>query len=226
MRVLVVEDQPAIRSQLKASLTAEGFAVDLAADGEEGLYQGREFPIDLAVIDIGLPKIDGIQLIKMLREEGKAFPILILTARNNWQEKVGGLEAGADDYVVKPFQTEELMARINALLRRSRGFASPVLNFGDLQINTHSKTVSVAGDEVTLTAYEYKVLQYLALNPDKAISKTELVEHIYEEDAERDSNVVEVFIRRLRVKIDPNDELKPIETVRGQGYRFVLTADE
>lgn len=226
MRILVVEDQVAIRSQLKTSLSGAGFAVDLAEDGEEGLYLGREFPIDLAVIDLGLPKLDGISLIRMLRDEGKGFPIIILTARNNWQEKVEGLEAGADDYLVKPFQTEELLARINALLRRSRGFASPTLNFGDLVINTHSKTVAVKGQDVTLTAYEYKVLQYLALNKEKAISKTELVEHIYDEDAERDSNVVEVFIRRLRVKLDPNDSMKPIETVRGQGYRFVLAADE
>lgn len=226
MRILVVEDQAAIRSQLKTSLSSEGFAVDLAEDGEEGLYLGLEFPIDLAVIDLGLPKIDGMQLIKMLREEGKSFPILILTARHNWQEKVNGLEAGADDYLVKPFQTEELLARINALLRRSRGFASPTLCFGDLIINTHSKRVSVKGEDVTLTAYEYKVLEYLAMNKGKAISKTELVEHIYDEDAERDSNVVEVFIRRLRVKLDPNDQMKPVETVRGQGYRFILTPDE
>jgi len=222
MRVLVVEDQAALRMQLKISLTEAGYAVDVAEDGVEGLYIGREYPLDLAVIDLGLPKMNGIELISTLRQEGKEFPIIILTARNSWQEKVEGLEAGADDYLVKPFQTEELLARINALLRRSRGFASPTLDFGDLVIHTHSKTVSLRGDTITLTAFEYKVLEYLALNSGKAISKTELVEHIYEEDSERDSNVVEVFIRRLRIKIDPENTLKPIDTVRGQGYRFVL----
>lgn len=210
--------------QLKISLTEAGYAVDQAEDGLEGLYVGKEYPIDVAVIDLGLPKMNGIELISTLRKEGKEFPIIILTARNSWQEKVEGLEAGADDYLVKPFQTEELLARINALLRRSRGFASPSLEFGDLVIHTHSKTVAMNGDPVTLTAFEYKVLEYLALNAGKAVSKTELVEHIYEEDSERDSNVVEVFIRRLRIKIDPENSLKPIETVRGQGYRFVLGA--
>jgi len=224
VRVLVVEDQAALRMQLKLSLTDAGYAVDQAEDGEEGLYVGREYPIDVAVIDLGLPKMNGIELIQTLRKEGKEFPIIILTARNGWQEKVEGLEAGADDYLVKPFQTEELLARINALLRRSRGFASPNLEFGDLVIFTHSKTVSLNGEPLSLTAFEYKVLEYLGMNPGKAISKTELVEHIYEEDSERDSNVIEVFIRRLRAKIDPNDTLKPIETVRGQGYRFVLGA--
>ncbi len=226
MRILIVEDQAALRLQLKINLTDAGYAVDQAEDCEEGLFIGTEYPIDVAVIDLGLPKMNGIELISKLRDEGKSYPIIILTARNSWQEKVEGLEAGADDYLVKPFQTEELLARINALLRRSRGFASPTLKFGDLQINTHSKTVSLAGNDVSLTAYEYKVLEYLSINPQKAISKTELVEHIYEEDSERDSNVVEVFIRRLRIKLDPKDTLKPIETVRGQGYRFVLKADE
>lgn len=224
MRVLVVEDQAALRMQLKLSLAEAGYAVDQAEDGEEGLYVGREYPIDVAVIDLGLPKLNGIDLIRTLRQEGKEFPIIILTARNSWQEKVEGLEAGADDYLVKPFQTEELLARINALLRRSRGFASPSLEFGDVRIDTHSKTVSLRGEPLSLTAFEYKVIEYLGMNPGKAVSKTELVEHIYEEDSERDSNVIEVFIRRLRAKLDPDDTLKPIETVRGQGYRFILGA--
>ena len=225
MRVLVVEDEPGLRNQLYDALSAEGYAVDLAADGEDGLYFGREFPIDLAVVDLGLPKISGVEMIQTLRKEGFKFPILILTARGSWQEKVEGLDSGADDYLVKPFVTEELLARLNALVRRSRGFASPVLKFGVLEIDTSAKSVRIDGELVTLTAYEYKVIEYLALHPGKAISKTELVEHIYEEDAERDSNVLEVFVRRLRVKLDPNEKIKPIETVRGQGYRFVLQAD-
>jgi two-component system response regulator PhoP len=226
VRLLVVEDEDFLRNQLKSTLVKEGYVVDVAADGENALYYGREFPIDLAIIDLGLPKIDGIDVIRQLRKDGCQYPILILTARGGWQEKVDGLDAGADDYLVKPFRNEELLARLNALVRRSRGFSAPQLSFGHVVLDTSSKKVLLLGEPVVLTAYEYKVLEYLMLNPSKAISKAELVDHIYDEDTERDSNVVEVFIRRLRIKLDPDESLKPIETVRGLGYRFTLTASD
>lgn len=218
MRVLVVEDDPNLREQLAAHLKSDGFAVDTAEDGEEGLYYGREYEYDAAVVDLGLPKVDGIEVIKRLRSEKHGFPILVLTARGHWQDKVEGLEAGADDYLAKPFQMEELMARMNALIRRSAGYASPVLSQGDLQLDTAKKEVRVAGSAVELTAYEYKVLEYLMLNPDRVVSKTELTDHLYEQDFDRDSNVIEVFVGRLRKKIAPVDFIR---TVRGQGYRFV-----
>ncbi len=218
MRTLVVEDETALREQLTEHLKSEGFAVDSAGDGEEGLYFGREYDYDVAVIDLGLPKLDGIELITRLRQEERGFPILVLTARGHWQDKVQGLEAGADDYLAKPFQMEELMARLNALIRRSAGYASPVLSQGDLQLDTGKKEVRVSGSAVELTAYEYKVLEYLMLNPDRVVSKTELTDHLYEQDFDRDSNVIEVFVGRLRKKISPVDLIR---TVRGQGYRFV-----
>ncbi|MEJ1335386.1 MAG: response regulator transcription factor [Candidatus Sedimenticola sp. (ex Thyasira tokunagai)] len=222
MRVLVVEDESALREQLHQQLTSRGFSVDSAEDGEEGLYIGRAYPLDLAVIDLGLPKLSGIELIRRLRGEGVAFPILILTARGDWQDKVEGLEAGADDYLVKPFHIEELLARLNALLRRSAGHASPTLESGPIQLNTASQVLTLNGDMVDLTAYEYRVLEYLMLNAGKVVSKTELTEHIYEQDYDRDSNVLEVFIRRLRRKLDPEGTLQPIETLRGRGYRFSI----
>ncbi len=218
MRTLIVEDEDALRAQLTEHLKSEGFAVDAAADGEEGLYYGREYDYDAAVIDLGLPKLDGIELIKRLREEKHGFPILVLTARGHWQDKVQGLEAGADDYLAKPFQMEELMARLNALIRRSAGYASPVLSQGELQLDTAKKEVRVNGGAIELTAYEYKVLEYLMLNPDRVVSKSELTDHLYEQDFDRDSNVIEVFVGRLRKKISPVDLIR---TVRGQGYRFV-----
>ncbi len=218
MRALIVEDEVALLEQLAQHLKSEGFAVDCAQDGEEGLYYGREYNYDAAVIDLGLPKIDGIELIKRLRKEDRAFPILVLTARGHWQDKVQGLEAGADDYLVKPFQMEELIARLNALIRRSAGYASPVLSQGELQLDTAKKEVRVSGAAVELTAYEYKVLEYLMLNPNRVVSKTELTDHLYDQDFDRDSNVIEVFVGRLRKKIRP---VELIRTVRGQGYRFV-----
>ncbi|MES9856033.1 MAG: response regulator transcription factor [Sedimenticola sp.] len=220
MRVLVVEDETALREQLYQQLTSRGFSVDSAGDGEEGLYIGRAYPLDLAVIDLGLPKLSGIELIRQLRGEGVSFPILILTARGDWQDKVEGLEAGADDYLVKPFHIEELLARLNALLRRSAGHASPMLASGPIQLNTASQTLTLNSETVDLTAYEYRVLEYLMLNAGKVVSKTELTEHIYEQDYDRDSNVLEVFVRRLRRKLDPEGTLQPIETLRGRGYRF------
>ncbi|NOX52177.1 MAG: response regulator transcription factor [Gammaproteobacteria bacterium] len=218
MRILIVEDEENIRQQLGKHLQGQGFAIDLAADGEEGLYYGREYDYDAAVVDLGLPKIDGIDLITRLRKEKRSFPILVLTARGHWQDKVQGLEAGADDYLAKPFQMEELVARLNALIRRTAGYASPVLSQGDLQLDTAKKEVRVSGGAVELTAYEYKVLEYLMLNPDRVVSKSELTDHLYDQDFDRDSNVIEVFVGRLRKKIVPVDLIR---TVRGQGYRFV-----
>ena len=218
MRILVVEDEPALREQLTTHMQEQGFAVDPAADGEEALYYGREYVYDLAVIDLGLPKVDGIDVIRTLRAEGRTFPVLVLTARGHWQDKVGGLEAGADDYMAKPFQMEELLARMNALIRRTGGYASPVLSQGELRLDTSKKEVRVSDAAIELTAYEYRVLEYLMLNPDRVISKSELTEHLYDQDFDRDSNVIEVFVGRLRKKISPVDTIR---TVRGQGYRFV-----
>ncbi len=222
MRLLVVEDESLLLQQLGSGLTKEGYVVDAAADGKAGLYFATEFNYDAAIIDLGLPKIDGISLIRQIRADGKTFPILILTARGDWQDKVAGLDAGADDYVVKPFQLEEIVARLNALLRRAAGFAKPVLEFGPLHLDISAKRLTVSKHNVDLTAYEYKLLEYLMLHPGQVISKTELTEHLYAQDYDRDSNVLEVFVRRLRQKLDPEQTLKPIETVRGQGYRFNL----
>jgi two-component system response regulator PhoP len=211
-----------LREQLVSRLRAEGYAVDAAADGEEGLYCGRELAVDVAVVDLGLPRLSGIDVIRRLRQEGKAFPILILTARGRWQDKVEGLEAGADDYLVKPFHIEELLARTRALLRRAAGWAQPVLQCGPVSLDTITLEVRVDGGLVELTAYELKVLEYLMLHAGEVVSKTTLTEHLYEQDFDRDSNVIEVFIRRLRRKLDPSGALQPIETLRGSGYRLTL----
>ena len=219
MRILVVEDEPNLSAQLKERLGEEGFIVDLAADGEEGLYFGREYDYDAAVVDLGLPKLDGMDMIAELRRENRDFPVLVLTARGNWQDKVEGLEAGADDYLTKPFQAEELLARLNALMRRAAGYASPVIEQGSLKLDTAKKEVRVEDALVELTAYEYKVLEYLMLNPSRVVSKTELTDHLYEQDFDRDSNVIEVFVGRLRKKLTP---VNPIRTIRGQGYRFSM----
>ncbi len=220
MRLLVVEDQSLLRQQLSQGLSKHGYIVDDAADGKAGLYFATEYAYDAAIIDLGLPLLDGVSLIRQIRAQGKTFPILILTARGDWQDKVGGLDAGADDYVVKPFQLEEILARLNALLRRAAGFSKPVIEFGPIALDTSSKRITLNGDNIDLTAYEYKMIEYLMLHPGQVISKTELTEHLYAQDYDRDSNVLEVFVRRLRQKLDPDDTLKPIETIRGQGYRF------
>jgi len=225
MRLLIVEDEDLLRAQLVKALEDTDYVVDSSSDGETGLYQSREYDYDAAIIDLGLPKLNGIDLIKAIRADGMNFPILILTARDNWTDKVEGLDSGADDYVVKPFQIEEIKARLNALLRRAAGFSKPTLDFAGLSLDTSAKRLRVDGEEVELTAYEYKVLEYLMMNPDKVISKTELTEHLYDQDYDRDSNVLEVFIRRLRQKLDPNETLKPIDTIRGQGYRFNVPAN-
>ncbi|MBQ13390.1 MAG: response regulator transcription factor [Gammaproteobacteria bacterium] len=223
MRLLVVEDESLLRQQVEQGLTKEGYVVDAAEDGKTGLYYATEYDYDAAIIDLGLPEIDGISLIKKIRSTGKDFPVLILTARGDWQDKVAGLDAGADDYVVKPFQLEEIVARLNALLRRAAGFAKPKLEFGQLSLDISAKQLTLNEENIVLTAYEYKMLEYLMLHPGQVISKTELTEHLYAQDYDRDSNVLEVFVTRLRQKLDPDQKLKPIETVRGQGYRFVLT---
>jgi two-component system response regulator PhoP len=222
VRVLVIEDDADLRNSLASQLRDSGFTVDSAADGEEGLYAGREFPIDIAVVDLGLPKIGGLEVIRRLRAEGKTYPILVLTARDRWQDKVEGLEAGADDYVPKPFHFQELNARLQALLRRSGGWAAPLLACGDITLDTRTQQVAVSGVPVELTSFEYRVLECLMLRAGEVLSKTELTERLYDQDFERDSNVIEVFIGRLRKKLDPNSMRQPIETLRGRGYRIAL----
>lgn len=222
MRILVIEDEAQLRNQIREQLQSAGYAVDVAEDGREGLFMGQEYPFDLAVVDLGLPQMSGIEVIQNWRGNGRQFPVLILTARGRWQDKVEGLEAGADDYVVKPFHHEELLARVKALLRRAAGGSQPVFQCGPLSIDTSSQRVLVHGNELDLTAYEYRVIEYFVMNPGKVISKTELTEHIYDQDFDRDSNVIEVFIGRLRKKLDPEGDIKPIETLRGRGYRFNL----
>lgn len=220
MRLLLIEDEQALRDNIQAFLQQKGFAVQVAADGEEGVYYGKEYPFDLAVIDLGLPKLSGFEVIESLRRDEIAFPILILTAQGQWQDKVKGLEAGADDYLTKPFHTEELLARINALIRRSSGYAKPELTLGPISLNSLTQDVTVNGTQIELTSYEYKVLEYMMLHPDKVISKTELTEHIYEQDNDKDSNVIEVFVGRLRKKIQQAYAPPLIETLRGRGYKL------
>ncbi len=220
MRILVVEDESSLRDQLQRGLTEKGYSVDAAADGEEGLFLGREYPMDLAIIDLGLPGISGIELIRRLRKLERTFPILILTARDAWQDKVEGLESGADDYLTKPFHNEELFARVNALLRRAAGHSTPVLTAGTIEIDTITQKVHREDSEIPLTGHEYRILEYMMLHAGKVVSKTELTEHVYDQDFDRDSNVVEVLIARIRKKIDPDGKLRPIETLRGRGYRL------
>jgi len=222
MRILIVEDEPALQSQLVETVSEAGFIAESASDGEEGLFQGREYPYDLAVVDLGLPKLSGIEVIRQWRSAGKDLPVLILTARGRWQEKVEGLEAGADDYMVKPFSPEELLARIRALLRRSSGWSQSQLECGPVLLDLTAQTVQVEGTPIEVTAYEYRILEFLMLHTGEVISKVDLTEHIYHQDFDRDSNVIEVLVGRLRKKIDPQNKHKPIETLRGRGYRFAL----
>jgi two-component system response regulator PhoP len=225
MRILLVEDDTALQTSLTGILRDAGYAVDVTGDGIEGLFFGEEYAIDLAIIDLGLPGMSGLELIRKLRKLERNFPILILTARSEWQDKVEGLESGADDYLTKPFHPEELKARVGALLRRSVGRAQPLVELGPLTIDLVSQRVFGGEEEIELTTYEYKVFEYLLMHPDEVVTKTVLSEHIYEEDADRDSNVIEVFIGRLRKKIDPGGELNPIETLRGRGYRLNTPPD-
>lgn len=220
MRLLLVEDDLNLQTQLKAQLESANYSVDCAEDGEIGLYQATEYQYDAAIIDLGLPKMDGKTLIETIRQQDIKFPIIVLTARDRWQDKVEGLDAGADDYLTKPFQPEELLARLNALIRRSVGQASPVINNGPFALDTASMEVKVNGQAVSLSSYEYKVFEYLTLHLGQVISKTQLTEHIYDQDFDLDSNVIEVFIRRLRKKLDPDAQFQFIETMRGQGYKM------
>ena len=225
MRLLIVEDDPGLRTSLAKSLRAGGFTVDEAADAAEGEYYANEFSVALAIVDIGLPDRSGTELIEAMRQDGKTFPVLILTARDHWQDKVDGLNAGADDYVVKPFNLDELIARINALLRRSAGHAQPLINHGALSLDTSSQEVRVDAVPVTLTAFEYRVLEVLLLRAGQVITKAELTDQLYDQDFERDSNVIEVLITRLRKKLDPQRKLGLIETLRGRGYRIPVAED-
>lgn len=222
MKALIVEDDADLRRQLCNLLGQRGYTIEESDNGREALYLGQEYEYDIAVVDIGLPEISGLDVIRQWREEGHTMPVLVLTARGDWQDKVEGLEAGADDYLAKPFHTEELLARLNALVRRASGHASPLLRYGPLELDTAARVVNLNGEEVRLTSYEYRTLEYLMLNAGKTISKAELTEHLYHQDYDRDSNVLEVFIRRLRQKLDPDQSLQPITTVRGLGYRFAL----
>jgi two-component system response regulator PhoP len=225
MRILVVEDETELRELLGRALKRQGFAVDLAADGTDGLHLATEYPIDLAIIDLGLPGESGMDIVRRVREQDRKFPILILTARSDWQDKVEALEIGADDYVTKPFRIEELMARVHALLRRSAGHAAPTVEIGPLVVNLSSQQARLGDEALELTSFEYRVLEYFLLHPGQVVSKMELNEHLYDEDADPDSNVIEVIIGRLRRKLDPAGEWQPIETLRGRGYRFRQDAD-
>ena len=223
MRVLVIEDEEAILQQLRTQLEAEGFMVDCSSDGEDGLFNAREYPIDAAIIDLGLPTLSGSEVIRTLRAEGNTLPILVLTARGSWQDKVAGLEAGADDYLTKPFHFEELIARLRALLRRSStNAAADQLSCGPICINFSKQQVSLNENNVELTTFEYRLLEHLMRHTGEVISKSALADYLYPHDDDRDSNVIEVMVGRLRKKLDPDASMLPIETMRGRGYRFTL----
>ena len=222
MRLLLVEDDPNLSQSLAVQLEQAGYSVERSTDGREGLYYAREYPVDLAIVDLGLPSMSGVELIKQLRADGKEYPILVLTARDRWQDKVEVLKLGADDYVVKPFNVEELLARVDALLRRAGGWAQSELVCGPIVLDTRTQEVKVNGAKLELTSFEYKLLEYLMLHAGEVLSKTQITEALYSEDFERDSNVIEVFIGRLRRKLDPENSYKPIETLRGRGYRLAV----
>jgi two-component system response regulator PhoP len=226
MRLLVIEDDATLRESLCRQLAEAGFGVEQATDGREGLYFALEYPVDLAIVDLGLPEISGLDVIREVRDKGKTYPILILTARDRWQDKVDGLDAGADDYVVKPFHYEEVSARVNALLRRSGGWASSVLSAGPVTLDTTRQELKVGDVGIELTSYEYRIIEHLMMRAGEVISKTELTDRLYDQDFERDSNVIEVFIGRLRKKMDPDNTIQPIETLRGRGYRFALDRNQ
>jgi two-component system OmpR family response regulator len=221
MRILVVEDDPDLRRQLAKALVEAGYAPDSASDGEEGQFMGETEPYDAVVLDLGLPKLDGVTVLKAWRDQGKTFPVLILTARGRWNEKVEGFDAGADDYLTKPFHVEELLARVRALLRRAAGHATAALECGDLRVDTRAARATVGGEPIRLTSHEYKVLAYLMHHNGRVVPRTELVEHIYDQDFDRDSNTIEVFIGRLRKKIGQDRIL----TERGLGYRLIDPAE-
>ena len=222
MRLLLIEDEAPLRLTLARRLEADGYRVDQASDGEDGLFQAREYPVDLAIVDLGLPKLNGLTVVQRLRADGRTMPILILTARSSWQDKVTGLEAGADDYLVKPFEYPELAARIKALLRRSLKAASDVLTLGPLAIDFSAQAATLNGAPMELTTFEYRVLELLVRERARVVTKQELTDYLYPHDQDRDSNVLEVLVGRLRRKLDPAGTLAPIETLRGRGYRFTL----
>jgi len=222
MRVLVIEDELSLQHEIRKRLEAEAYTVDSSAEGNEGYFFATEYPLDAAIIDIGLPGMSGIDIIKKLRADGSVLPILILTARSRWQEKVEGLEAGADDYLVKPFQMEELLARVKALLRRASGSPTTRLQCGAVAIEADKQQVLLNDSLLDVTAYEYKLLEYLMRHASEAVSKSTLADYLYPHDDDRDSNVIEVLIGRLRKKLDADGTLEPIETLRGRGYRFTL----
>src|SRR2546422_3008208 len=217
MRLLVIEDDPDLNRQLATALVDAGYVVDRAFDGEEGHFLGESEPYDAVILDIGLHKMDGISVLEAWRRAGRAMPVLLLTARDRWSDKVQGIDAGADDYVAKPFHIEEVLARVRALVRRAAGHASNELECGPVRVDTKSGRVTVDGNPVKLTSHEYKVLEYLMHHRDRVVSRTELIEHLYDQDFDRDSNTIEVFVGRLRKKVSSD----LIETVRGLGYRIV-----
>jgi DNA-binding response OmpR family regulator len=218
MKILIIEDEKRLARLLKQGLEEQGFVVDLASDGSEGQYQAEQYPYDALLLDLMLPEVDGLTILKGLREKGNAVPVLIITARGDLEDRIRGLNLGADDYLSKPFDLEELIARLRALIRRSRGQSSPLITVGDLTIDSNSRTVTRGEKMLSLSAREYDLLLYLALNTGRVISRTELIEHIYASDYEWDSNVIEVFISYLRTKIDKGFPTQLIHTVRGAGY--------
>ncbi|MBP6058744.1 MAG: response regulator transcription factor [Nitrosomonas sp.] len=226
MRILVIEDEIKLQNQIRQQLEAAGYMVDTCGDGEEGLFFATEYPLDAAIIDIGLPGKSGLEIIKALRERGSLLPILILTARSSWQDKVQGLEMGADDYLTKPFQMEELQARVKALLRRATGIPQTLLKCGPITMDVSSQSVTVNGEVIELTSFEYRLLEELIRHHGEILSKHTLADYLYPHDEDRDSNVLEVMVGRLRRKLDPGGTLNPIETMRGRGYRFTLACDK
>ena len=214
MRILIVEDEPNLSRQLRQTLQQAGYAVDSAMDGEEGQYLGETEQYDAVILDLGLPEVDGLTVLDRWRKAGRKMPVLVLTARDSWSDKVAGLDAGADDYLAKPFQSEELIARLRALIRRASGNASAEMVAGDVRMDTRSGRVTLSGEPVKLTAQEYKLLSYLLHHKGKVVSRTELIEQIYDQDFDRDSNTIEVFITRIRKKLGAD----LITTIRGLGY--------
>jgi two-component system response regulator PhoP len=222
MRILLIEDEAPLRLGLARQLEAEGYRVQPSADGEDGLFMATEYPFDLAIIDLGLPKLSGLAVVQRLRAGGSAMPILILTARGTWQDKVAGLEAGADDYLVKPFEYPELAARVKALLRRSLKAVTGALVLGPIGMDVAAQEVRLNGQPLDLTAFEYRLLEFLVRERGRVVPKQELTDYLYPHGEDRDSNVLDVLLGRLRRKLDPDGTLAPIETVRGRGYRFTL----
>ena len=226
MRILVIEDEFRLQNQIRQQLEAAGYMVDTCSNGDEGLFLATEYPLDAAIIDIGLPGKSGLEIIKTLRERGSLLPILILTARSSWQDKVQGLEMGADDYLTKPFQMEELQARVKALLRRATGIPQTLMKCGPVTLDVTAQSVTVNGASIELTSFEYRLLEELVRHHGEVLSKHTLADYLYPHDEDRDSNVLEVMIGRLRRKLDPGGTLNPIETMRGRGYRFTLECNK